>query len=186
MFTGPSLDYISNNDTVYAVWNTIAGGDSTLSTSGSGIWNYFPGETAQSACDNNITIKNTSFGPCNASNRAIDCGSNTGFYRTLSRGPSLITALQVCTENANPPRDPMTITFEGSNQLTPALNIGSSWTLIYNGPSGLVIDPGRRSCGIVQSFSGHSVRYSSYRFLVTLKRSNGSSVSYADVKLFGD
>lgn len=175
---------MSNNETVYPVWNTTAGSDSTVSKNGSGIGNFFPGELAPYACDSNTTSKYTSFGSCPSNSMLITCGSNTGFYRTSGKGPSLITGVQVCTENNNPPRDPILITLEGSNQPDPVLHLGSSWTLIYNGSSGLAIDPGRRTCGTIQTFPNNSVSYTSYRFLVVSKRGNMSCTSYSEVKLF--
>lgn len=178
------FDCKSNNETVYPIWNTTAGSDSTLATNGTGVGNYFPGELAPYACDSNMTSKYTNFGSCILSANQITCGSNTGFYRTSGKGPSLITGFQICTENNNPPRDPTVITLEGSNQSASVLHLGSSWNLIYNGPSGLATDPGRRNCGTVQSFANNSISYTSYRFLAVSKRGNGSCASYSEVKLF--
>jgi hypothetical protein len=175
----------ASNETIYGVWNTIAGGNSTLSPNGTNIGNYYPGETPLCTCDNNITSKYTNFGPCNSSTYSVSCGVNTGFYRTPGRGASLIIGLQICTGPNLPNRDPITITFEGSNQSTLALNLGSSWTLLYNGSSGLDTDPGRLACGLSQLFTSNSIWYSSYRFLVTSKRGNESSTWYSEVQLIG-
>jgi hypothetical protein len=181
---GASL-YCSSNDTIYGVWNTVAGGNSTISLNGSAVGNYWSAEPPLYACDNKITDFYTNFGPCNSVGNSMACGLNTGFYWTLYRGASLIIGLQVCTRVNLPARDPVTITFEGSNQPTSALNLGSSWTLIYSGPSGLATDPGRSACGIPQLFLSNSFWYTSYRFLVTSKRGNDSSTSYSEIQLIG-
>ncbi len=115
----------------------------------------------------------------------MTCGLNTGFYRTPERGASLLVGLQVCTCVSLPNRDPIIITLEGSNQPVSALNLGSSSTLIYSGPSGLATDPGRSACGIPQVFFSNSVWYTSYRFLVTSKRGADSCASYSEVQFFG-
>jgi hypothetical protein len=184
VFAGASFACISN-ETVYAVWNTSAGGNSSPSLNVSGISNYWSAETPLDACDNNIATFYTNFGACASGSSSIACGLNTGFYRTPPRGASLIIGMQVCTRSNLPARDPITITFEGSNQPTSALNLGSSWTLIYSGQSGLATDPGRSACGIPQLFPSNSIWYTSYRFLVTSKRGSDSSASYAEVQLIG-
>jgi hypothetical protein len=147
--------------------------------------NYWPPETPSDACDNNVNTFYTNFGPCNSSYNAIWCGVNTGFYRTPQRGPSLIIGLQICTRTNLPARDPITITFEGSNQPASALNLGSSWTLLYSGSSGLSTDPGRSACGIPQLFPSNSIWYTSYRFLVTSIRGIEKAASYAEIQLIG-
>ena len=78
----------------------------------------------------------------------------------------------------------MTITVEGSNQTLSVLDLGSSWTLIYSGSSGLTPDPGRGFYGTTQTFS-NSISYSSYRVLVTSVRNITYAVQYAEVELIG-
>ncbi len=164
------------------MWNTTSRGDSTLSIPGSGVGNYYTGQIPLYACDNKLSDEYTSFGACGAGANTTTCGLNTGFYRTPPRGASLIIGLQVCTAGSLNARDPITITFEGSNQPTLALTLGSSWTLIYSGPSGLATDPGRTACGIPVLFPSNTVWY---RFLVTSKRSSESSTWYSEIQLFG-
>jgi hypothetical protein len=173
------------SENIYGIWNTTAGGDSSLAGSGSAVGDYFPSEIPLYACDNNINNQYTSFGSCTSSGSSTTCGLNTGFYRTPLRGPSLIIGLQICTSGSATTRDPITITFEGSNQPAAALNSGSSWTLIYNGSSGLATDPGRRACGSPLLFPSNSVWYTSYRFLVASKRGVDSSTWYSEVQFFG-
>jgi hypothetical protein len=121
------------------VWNTTAGGDGTIAASGSGVGDYYPGQMPLCACNGYVYDTYTNFGSCTSSSNAVTCGSNTGFYWTPNRGASLIIGLQICTGGSLPTRDPIIITFEGSNHPTSALHLGSSWTLIYRGPSGLLL-----------------------------------------------
>jgi len=76
------------------------------------------------------------------------------------------------------------ITIEGSNQLSSLLNYGSSWSLIYNGTSGLDIDPDRYSFGKVIWITNNTIRYSSYRLLVQHKLGEGNFVQYSEFQLF--
>lgn len=176
--------FCRSNETVYGVWNTIAGGNSTASSAGSAAGNYYPTEVPMGACDDNFTSAYTNFGSCNSGSNLLTCGKNTGFYRTPSRGSSLVFGFQICTAGGLNSRDPMTVTLEGSNQPLSVLVLGSSWTLIYNGTSGLDNDPGRTACGPPQLFL-NNVWYKSYRFLVTSKRGTQSSTWYTEVILIG-
>ena len=174
-----------SGETVYPIWNTVAGGSSTASTSGTGVGTYYPTEIASYVCDNITSSTYTSTGSCAfGGGGGSTCGVNTGFYRTPQRGPSLITGFLMSTGFTDNVRDPMTVTLEGSNQPASALTLGSSWTLIYSGISGLVTDPGRNAWGTPVSFS-NNVWYASYRFLVTSKRSGQEAISYGEVLLLG-
>ena len=178
--------FCGSNETIHGVWNTTASVTSTPSISGSGSANgqYYYTEIPSYACDGSLSNQYTSFGACTVAGNTMACGTNTGFYRTPLRGASLITGLQVCTGSSTIARDPITITFEGSNQAASALNLGSSWTLLYTGQSGLATNPGRQACGTSQYFT-NSIWYYSYRFLVTSKRGNQSATSYSEVRLLG-
>ena len=177
----------TKNTTVYGIWNTTVGGDSIAATSGTtSVGNYYPGETPNNVFDNNTSTKYTNFGACIyavSSTYSLQCGENTGFYFTSVEGPSLLLSVQFCTGNDNPERDPFTITIEGSNQSPSLLTLGSSWTLIYNGSTGLQSVLSRLSCGAVQPVLNNTVWYSSYRFLVTSKRDVNSGAQYSEVKL---
>jgi hypothetical protein len=173
------------NQTIYGLWNTTAGGDSNAATAGSGVGNYVAAESPPNAFDLNTATKYNSYGPCTASSAfSVACGLNTGAYFTPSGGSSLLQSLRFCTANDSPNRDPITVTVEGSNQPSSALTFGSSWSLIYNGSTGLDTDPGRYTYGITQNIS-NSVWYLSYRILVTSKRNVEDSVQYAEVQLIG-
>ncbi len=113
------------------------------------------------------------------------CGANTGVYLTLERGASYLIAIQFSAANNLPARDPLALTIEGSNQISSALALGSSWTLIYNGSTGLDTDPGRYNDGTVQYIPNNIISYSSYRLLITSKRSIQNAVQYSEVMLLG-
>ena len=90
-----------------------------------------------------------------------------------------------CAGNDQPPRDPLTVTIEGSNEPTSALILGSSWTLIYNGSTGLDTDPGRYNFGVIQNLTNNLVWYKSYRFLFISKRNSSDAIQYGEVELYG-
>ncbi|CAF1613047.1 unnamed protein product, partial [Adineta ricciae] len=75
-------------------------------------------------------------------------------------------------------------TGEGSNQSAANLTLGSSWTLIYNGASGLATYPGPNSGGSIQQ-TNNTISYKSYRFLVSGKRSTSNSVLYSELIFYG-
>lgn len=176
----------SPNETVFGIWNTIAGGNISPSLSGSSVGNYFPSEEPDNILDRNITTKYTNFGYCNVSlmTSTFTCGVNTGFYLTLQRGAMTLVGMRFITASSMRERDPLTMTVEGSNQAPSTLTQGSSWTLIYNGSTGLVSDPGRGNSGTIQNFT-NSISYSSYRVLVTSVRNFTYAVQYAEVELIG-
>lgn len=172
----------STIETVYGIWNTVAGGDSTAASLGAGPGNYYYDETPSEIFDNDATTKYVSFGDCSAiATRTTSCGLNTGFYLTLQRGSSLLQGFRIRTPNSVPERDPLTITIEGSNAASSLLTLGSSWTSIYSGVTGLSPDPGRLTWGSYQYFT-NPISYKSYRFLVTSKRGSDEAVQFADVE----
>jgi hypothetical protein len=178
---------IGSNDTIYGIWNTTAGEDSTLETPGWGIGNYVSTEGPPNAFDQNCGTKYTTFGACvfNPSWSSLTCGLNTGFYVIPNQGATILKGLRFCTGNDNPQRDPLTMTLEGSNQTGSALMLGSSWNLIYNGSTGLDVDPSRGSLGVTQTFSNNLIAYLSYRILITSKRAADPALQYSEVQLFG-
>ena len=112
---------------MYDVWNTTAVGNSISALPGSTVGIYWSTEIPLYAGNNNnINDKYTSFGACTSASSTLSCGVNTGFYRTPTRRPSLIIGLQICTSGSLPAHDSITVTFEGSNQPTSSLNLGSS------------------------------------------------------------
>ncbi|CAF0843464.1 unnamed protein product [Adineta steineri] len=182
--TTPPLFYISLNESVNGIWNTTVGGDSTASVNGTSAGNYVTGEEPNAAFDRNTSTKYTSFGSCSIGVPSIECGVNTGLYITPQSGASLITGLRFCTGNDYPERDPLTVSVEGSNH-TSALTFGTSWTVIYNGTTGLDVDPGRATCGVTQLFLNNPNSYLSYRILLSSKRGIDYVLQYSEIELLG-
>ena len=144
--------------------------------------NFYPGEIPAYAIDNNNSTKYTNFGFGTLSTSDIRCGCYTGFYVTPMNGPTILKAIQFSTRNNLSDRDPITVSIEGTN--SSLLTIGSSWTLIYSGSSGLDIDPGRYTLGVQQIFNNTSA-YISYRLLIITKRAIGTAVQYSEAVLLG-
>jgi hypothetical protein len=173
------------NETVYAIWNTTAGGNSLPAVPGRSTGMYYPSEPPAAAFDNNTATDFTSYGSCNFSMMSTSCGQKTGLYLTLNSGPITLVAFYIGTNGFSAQRDPAIITIEGSNLNGSVLTHGSSWTLIYNGTTGLTIDPGRSTLGPLQILPSFSMRFASYRLLVTSKRGNETCVSYSEFVLIG-
>ncbi|CAF0967583.1 unnamed protein product [Adineta steineri] len=185
--TTTEADLISLDSTdrgVYAIYQTKISKNSQRSAVGNQYGSYPPDQSPDNACDGNHLTKYLNFGMCFEDSHGVQCGLDTGFFLELKRGASLVTGLQICTAEDFATRDPLMISLEGSNEPYPTLILGPSWTLIYNGPSGLQKDPGRLTCGIVQLIN-NSAQYKSYRFLVSGKRNISNSVQYSELKLFG-
>ncbi|CAF1148145.1 unnamed protein product [Adineta ricciae] len=168
---------------VYGVCNTPAGADSVAASAGEWQCHYMVRESPDKACDGNVSTKYLSFGACYNGGKGPTCGMGTGFYLELSRGPTLVNGMKVCTANDFDQRDPIHVSLEGSNLPGRDLSLGSSWTLLYDGSSGLETDPGRKECGPLQLFN-NTKEYRSYRFLVSAKRNISYSVQYSEVQLY--
>jgi alpha-L-fucosidase 2 len=109
-------------------------------------------------------------------------GDATGFVVTPSSDEP-VTKVQVATANDMPGRDPLAITVEGSNDPNAAAAGGNGFTLLYDGPTGLEIDPGRNTWGPVLTFP-NGTAYKTYRVLVTRTRDDsGDGVQYSEVRL---
>ncbi len=102
---------------------------------------------------------------------------------TLEQGASIVKGFQFCTANDYDGRDPTRITLEGSNESGKILNLGTSWTILYNGTSGLDSVRMRYTCSQIQ-YIENSIEYASYRLLITEKRSSENSVQYSEFLLF--
>ena len=175
------LDALSG--TIYAVWNTFAGGSNTLATENStGAGTYFTGGPPDNLFDNNLNTKYSSRG--NSSSGLNDyAGLNTGFYLTVAQCQPVLIGFRFGNAYSNSEREPLRITIEGTN----CANVGSclNWTLLYNnGSAGLDIQENSLDYGEYQPISNNNI-YQSYRFLVTAKRNTSSFVSYSEVQLFG-
>ena len=172
--------------TAYAIWNTTAGKNSRSASAGASIGQFISGEIARNVFDGNTTTTYASYGGCSDSvDPRLDCGEGTGLYLSLSRGAALLVAFRICAASSCLNCDPITVTIEGSNRPSSALTYGSSWTSIYNGSSGLDVDPGASHFGVIQWLEDSSLWYSSYRLLVISKRDIGKFVHYSELELFG-
>ena len=174
------------SSSLVALWNTKAGGNGTSSVEGTGTGSFYPGETPAQAFDRNATTRYTNHGSCNWAAYDLDCGEDTGLHLTLLQGPAVLRAFRFMKEAANfPNRDPMTVTIEGSNQTGAALMLGSAWTLLYNGSSGITANSTRGTYGLTKELFNNTMAYSRYRVLVTSKRANQTCTSYSELELLG-
>lgn len=173
-------------DFIVPIFNTTAG----QSTGGyNGI--VVAVEGVEKAIDDSLNTKYLNFGrPFGNGIYAPTSypGVGTGFIVTPSRNiASVACGILFATANDAPERDPLTITLEGSGVTTiAALNSGSSWTLIYNGSTGMNLStiPPRMIYVTQQNFS-NTIRYRSYRLLVTSQRGISNSVQYAEAHIIG-
>ncbi|CAF3395091.1 unnamed protein product [Rotaria socialis] len=173
---------ITPNDIINPIWNTKAGGNSFPASPGYGIGQYPPHEGPQNAFDLSVDTKYLSFGNDVEGDSTGEEGLHTGFYVTPNRDLSCAQGFYFTTADDFPERDPMMITIEGSYESN--LTLGSSWNLIYNGPSGLEIDPGRKSTGM-DKYILDEQWFSSYRVLVTAIRDQGNATQYSQFHLVG-
>jgi hypothetical protein len=79
-------------------------------------------------------------------------------------------------------RDPLVTTVEGTNCYD--LVNCTSWTLLYNGTTGLDNVTNRSSYGPFETIPSPQA-FTSYRFLITQKRGSGAFVAYSEVDLYG-
>ncbi|UJR19069.1 hypothetical protein I4U23_022200 [Adineta vaga] len=174
------------NEVVYGIWNTTAGDISTVSLPGIQIGTYWRAEPPEGALDDNVSTEYTNHGVCGGTSHSTDeCGIKTGFYLTFKSKSFILTSFQMATNKDAKKRDPMTITIEGSNNNGSDLTFGNSWTLIYNGSSGLQSVLTRRSFGETQTLVDNVSPFASYRLLVTSKRGEHNSVSYSEFRIMG-
>ena len=138
------------------------------------------GQGAESAIDGNLESKY--YSTAQASDATNPHGEDTGLVVTPS-GHGAVTAVQFATANDVPDRDPLAITVEGSNDPNAGAAGGNGFALLYDGPTGLEIDPGRNAWGPVLKFP-NSTEYRIYRVLVTRVRGDSTDgVQYSEVRL---
>ena len=181
-----TLPILTNDcETVFGLWNTTASDNTVFSAAGSGVGKYAATSPPQEIFDRDIGSDYISFGSCSNGTVSKSCGINTGFIVMPEQGATLLLAIRFTTSRSMFAGDPLTITIEGSNGTLSALMLGKSWSLIYNGSTGLDVDPGRATSGLVQCIINNAIWYASYRVLVTSKRGISGSVQYSELKLFG-
>ncbi len=180
---GAPVNILWPGDPIFGIWDTTVGGDSTPSSPGSGAGQYPAAQAPPSAIDGDVSTKYLNFGDGAESGASTTKGVGTGFYVTPTFGPSVVDGLRFATANDHSPRDPITITLEGSNATGADLTLGANWTHIYSGPTGLQPVLARNTYGDVQTVSP-SDDYTSYRVLVASQRDAANSVQYSEVELF--
>ena len=126
----------------------------------------------------------TNYGDCGEGSPSSTCGVKTGFHVQLQRYLSSLEHITIRTGLNSSESDPLTITIEATGQYYSRLYIGTSWTLIYNGTTGLDVDPGRNVTGPA-IYMAKNVTCRSFRFLVTSKRGTSDAVQYGDIQLYG-
>lgn len=175
------MDALSGS--VYAVWNTVAGGSNTLATAGSsGAGTYLTGQGPNNLFDNNFNTRYLSRGSSSSGVNAI-AGLNSGFFMTVSQCQPVLIGFRFGNSFNTSHREPIRVTVEGTN--CDNVSTCTNWTLLYNnGSTGLDIQLNSLGYGEYQSITNSDV-YQSYRFLITEKRSTSDFVSYTEVQLFG-
>ncbi|CAF4337407.1 unnamed protein product, partial [Adineta steineri] len=174
---------INSFNTIYAVWNVSAGLNSLRATAGTSMGQYWYTESPQNVFDGNLTSGICSYGRCNYIYDADDCGQNTGLYATAQNGAFILSGFRIAAGHLNRNRDPLLITIEGSNLAGSTLTLGSSWTLIYSGTSGLSIDPGRNAFGQTQVIANNNLAFASYRILIIRKHGYDTCVGISEIQL---
>jgi hypothetical protein len=167
---------------VESLWDTFAGGISTIATENStGVGTYYTGQSADNLFDGSTTTAYSSRG--NSGTTSAIAGLNTGFYVTIAQCQStLVTFRFATTSNQLAARDPIAVTVEGTS--CSDLSTCTNWTLLYNGTTGLDNVTNRSTYGPFQSIPSPQ-SFASYRFLVTAKRNISNFVSYSEVQLYG-
>jgi len=99
---------------------------------------------------------------------------------------SVACGLLFATANDNPNRDPITVTLEGSNASDiNAVRLGTNWTLIYKGPTGISAVMNRKTYGLQQTFKNEK-QFASYRLLISSIRVDGAdAVQYSEARIIG-
>lgn len=174
-------DVTAPGDPIVGVAATVGAATSSLAAPGGvvGSGNAYPNSESPSlAIDNVLTDKYLNFGK-----------AGVGFITTTTTsGPStVVKGIRFTTATDHPERDPTTVTLEGSQDANATSSLNSSWTLIYNGPSGLSTDPGRFQVGPQVNFA-NGVSFKSYRLLVSSVRDAAlaNSMQFGEVELIGN
>ncbi|CAF3706612.1 unnamed protein product, partial [Rotaria socialis] len=175
---------VVQSGSVQGIWNTVAGGISTIATANaSGVGTYPSNESPDTLFDGNTNTDYISRGNSSGGIDAI-AGLNTGFYLTIAHCQPTLVKFRFATASneSSPDCDPTEITVQGSNCNT--LISCTTWATIYTGPTGLESVVNRSTYGPFQNISLLQT-YTSYRFLVTAKRNDSNAVAYSEVELYG-
>ena len=169
-------------DPIVGLYNTTAGN----STGGKNGRFSNSGESPAQAIDHSTSTKYLNFGGTGDFYLTANApGVGTGFYVTPAiSNSSIAVALRFATANDEPNRDPISVILEGTN--SDLLDVGSSWNLIYSGPTGIssAIAPARNQYVSQQNFS-NTIPYKSYRLLITSQRAPAWAVQYSEAQIIG-
>ena len=156
---------------------------SSIATNGSGAGTYPNTQTPDNIFDGKLSTLYTSRGNSSSGSNAI-AGLGTGFHVTVAQCQATLNEFRFATGSRATAEDPMNITVEGSH--CSSLASCATWTLLYQGPSGLETAINRTTFGAKQMIPVPQ-RFQNYRFLVTSKRNATQSayVSYSEVELYG-
>ena len=133
--------FLSPQDTIVALKQTVKGSANRLAAAA----DCGDGELVGNLIDGNLGSKYFN----RASDENAGNGVNTGFMITPAAGAKAVTGIQFATANDSPERDPVRITVEGSNDPQSP----QSFTLVYQGTSGLGVDPDRNQWGRAVTFT---------------------------------
>lgn len=173
------------NDPTTAICNATAGSMGYNVIVGTGVCSCPVGQGSGASIDfENTTYLN--YGTVGLSGTpSVSAGVGTGLFTTPQVGPTIIQSIQFQTGNESDSRDPLTITIEGSNRTGTPLYVGSSWTLLYTGVTGLLpLNNSRLTWGELQNFS-NTIPFISYRIIVTSQRDADVGTEYAEMHLYG-
>ena len=177
--------FIVLSGSIEAIWNTWAGGNSTLATAGTegdGTYTYNNNNGPEKLFDNKTTTRYYSRGNTTSNTYA---GLNTGFHVSIAQCQPTLVQFRFATisqDTANNNYDPRTVIIEGTNCAD--LMDCTSWTLLYNGTTGLDSVTTRATYGDFQNITSPQT-FTGYRFLITAKKGNSAYVAYSEVELFG-
>jgi hypothetical protein len=154
-----------------------------LSSPGYGIGQYPPAQPAKVSIDRFRNTTYVNFGNTSQYHNNTLGGVGTGFHVITNLGaPSVLTKFRISTGSGHAERDPLVISIEGSNGGN--LTEGSSWTILYNGSSGLTTNPGRETFGSFQLVSNIKL-FNYYRLLTLAPRAITDCVQYSEVEFYG-
>lgn len=174
------------NDAIVGIYDASAGGIAYNSVPGNGTGNYPLGQGPNACIDfANTTYLNYGNVGYNTSGMTNTAGVGTGVFTTPQVGASIVQSIKFQAGNDSADRDPLSITLEGSNATGTNLYIGSSWTLLYTGPTGLEpFNVTRLAWGDLQNFT-NTQSFTSYRMIVTAQRGVDYCVEFAEMHLYG-
>jgi len=169
----PMIFLNSWGDEIIGFYNTKVG---ALTGTFDGRYSARTNERPEFAMDNLTTTKYLNYGRI---------GSGFVVIPAISKS-SVACGLLFATADDRPNRDPITVTLEGSNASDiNAVRLGTNWTLIYKGPTGISAVMNRTTYGLQQTFENEK-QFASYRLLISAVRGGGAdAVQYSEARIIG-